>query len=118
IGLTTKVEVRREQIADLRRMRDLAAREIIHCLDAGKQLTNRVKLVEVCRERLRAVTLDIFRQHGQIEIRGVRLVERLHVALLPVANEIAVQRAGPTHAPFKEGKLECGETASDAIQEQ
>src|SRR5918998_5469490 len=55
VGLTAKVKVRHEQIADVRRARDLAAREIIHGLYAAQQLAKRVKLVDVRGERSCAI---------------------------------------------------------------
>ena len=54
----------------------------------------------------------------QIEVRWVRVVERLKIALLPMAEEITVQHAGPANAPFEESELQRRETARHTIHEQ
>src|SRR5262245_46214731 len=118
VGLTAEVEVRHKQVADVRSVCNLATREIIHRLDAGQQLVNRGQLVAVLRKRLRAIALEIFCHHLHIEVHWTCIFKRLQVALLPMANEIAVQRARPADASFQKSEVERGKTTSDTIQEQ
>src|SRR5438034_1958371 len=81
-------------------------------------MAERVKLVEVRGERLRAIALETVSERAQIEVGRVRVVEGLQVALLPMADQIAVQHTGPADASFKEGELERREPARHAIEEK
>ena len=47
VGFTAEVEVRHEQITNIRKVRDVAAGEIVHCFDAAEEMAERFKLVDV-----------------------------------------------------------------------
>jgi hypothetical protein len=99
------------------RTRNITACEIIDGLDAGQQLGNRVKLIAVLGERLCAIVPEIVSDLIHIEVRWICMLKRPHITFLPVANEIAVQRARPAHAPFQKSEIQRGKPAGDATQE-
>src|SRR2546426_10814190 len=69
-------------------------------------------------DRGRSVLLHQREQRGVIEARGVRVLERTPVPLLPVPDEIRVERAGPAHPALEEGEVQLRETARDAAEEE
>src|SRR5439155_2391042 len=81
-------------------------------------MAERVQLVEVRGEELRAIGLETVSERAQNEVGRVRVVECLEVTLLPLANQIAVQHTGPADASFKEGELERREPACHASEEK
>src|SRR2546423_14686744 len=61
-----------------------------------------------------AVLLRQREQLALIESRGVRVLEALPVALVPVADQIGVERASPAHAALQEREVQLGVSACDA----
>src|SRR5208282_4625058 len=53
-----------------------------------------------------------------IEVRGIDLLKRAAIALLPMTDQIRVETACPSNAALEERKLQRREAARNAAQEQ
>src|SRR5207237_3057560 len=53
-----------------------------------------------------------------VELVRMRRLDRLAVALLPVAHEVGVEHAGPPDAAFEEGEVQIGEAARHPAEEE
>src|SRR5207247_1224979 len=65
-----------------------------------------------------AVLLRQREDAGRVETGRTRVLERLRIPLLPVADEIGIERAGPAHPALQEGEVELGEPPGDAAEEE
>src|ERR1700735_2707981 len=65
-----------------------------------------------------AVFLDETHQLADVELVRIEVIDRLAVALRPMADQIGIEGAAPGHAARQEAALELRETASDAAQKQ
>ena len=55
-------------------------------------------------------------QHAAIDIARVDLFQAFEAALFPMAEQVAVQEAGPTGAAFEKRHVEAGEAARHAAE--
>src|SRR3989441_3710158 len=121
VGLAAEVEARDEQLADVLFARDLAPGVVVEVLDAAGAVAVVVEPLAAAHRlhhRGLAVLLDQREYARLIEPRGVGVLERLAISLLPVADEIGVERAGPAHAAFQEGEVQLREAPRDAAEEE
>ena len=100
VGLAAEVEARHEQIAEVLLLLDLAPEVVVEILDAAGHRRVRVALQPLAaahrlRHRRAAVLLRELEQLGAVEVVRVRALDRLPVALLPVADEVGVEHARP-----------------------
>ena len=130
-GLTVRVERHRGQrVVRLASEVEAVDKELLDVL--GRLDTAGRPLVEHVRRLRRAP------QEGAADRRGIGRVPSHHVghelpvdqgrvevaaqggevALLPVADEVAVERGGPRHAALEKGEVHLRESAGDAAQEE
>ena len=121
VGLAAEVVARDEQLADVL----LAAR-------SGRRRSRRGPPRRRCRCRCRrdprrgapppppraCRTARRARARRRGRAAGDRVLEGLPVALLPVPDQIGVQRARPAHAAFQEGEVQLREAPGDPAQEE
>src|SRR6266852_5451854 len=119
VGFASEVEVIDQQVADILRLFDLARPEIIE-RRSGHRLSaiDGLKFVDMPFVTVGTVALDHLAERGEVKIRGIGRLDRLQIALFPMADQVAVKRAAPAHAAFEERELERGETARHAGQEE
>ena len=65
-----------------------------------------------------AVLREQLAQQLLVDALGVEVVERAPVALLPVADDVGVERDAPRHAALEEPERQVGEAAGHAAHEQ
>ena len=70
------------------------------------------------RSTLRCVGGDQLHQQASVDPGRVEVGHGVDVALLPVADEVGVERHGPGHAALEEGEAQLGEAPGHAAQEQ
>ena len=115
VGLAPAVERRHEQVLDLLDAFDAARRELVEqdavLLGVDRRLRRHARPIA-------AVPLEQRRELGPVDALGVEAAHGLPVALLPVADEVGVERRGPRHAAFEEAEVEVGEAPGDAAEEE
>src|SRR5262249_61426132 len=98
IGLAAEVEARHEQILEVLFLFDLAAEVVVDVLHAARE---RLRLVEPlpATDRRRDLLLRVLAREVQepaaIELRGMRRLDRLAIALFPVTNKVRVEHPRP-----------------------
>src|ERR1700731_3142054 len=68
-------------------------------------------------ERFATVFLGEVQQHGAVDISRVDLFQAFEAALFPMAEQVAIQEAGPAGAAFKERHVEAREAARYTAEE-
>src|SRR5207245_6615845 len=120
VGLTAEVVALDVEIAEVLLARDLAARGVVESLDAAGAVTVVVQALATSHgvdHRGLRVLLRQLEQALPVEPRGIRVLERVPLPLLPVPDEIRIERAGPAHPAFQEGEVQLGEAPGDAAEE-
>src|SRR6266852_271598 len=119
VGFASEIEIIDEQVADVLRLFDLARPEIVE-RRTGNRLSSidGLKFVDMRLVTVGAVALDHLAERGEVKIRGIGRLDRLQIALFPMADQVAVKSAAPAHAAFEERELERRETARHASQEE
>src|SRR2546422_7258035 len=120
VGLAAEVEARHEQLLEVLLLLDLAAEVIIDVLDAarhGLRLVQPLAAADRLRHLLAPVLARELEQPRAVELGGMRGLDRLPVALLPVADEVRVEHARPAHAALEEGEVQVREATRDAAEE-
>ena len=132
VGLAPEVEVLGEQAADVVGAVDVHAREVVAVeIALGELFLRRVGLerVEVPGDDVvdlalvarvaRGVLLEQSPELGGVEVRRLEvLVHERPVALLPVAEQVAVEVARPPDAAFEEPEVERREPLGHAAEEE
>ena len=123
VGLAAEVEARHEQVAEVLLLLDLAAEVVVEVLDAAGARASWSRPPAPrrgapprpppgCRTSARAPAAC-----ARSSLLGFVFSMRLPVALLPVADEVGVEHAGPAHAALEEGEVQVGEAPGDAAEE-
>src|SRR5437879_648613 len=121
VGLAAEVEARHEERLQILLRLDLAAEVVVDVLDAaghGLRLVQPVAAANRLRDLLPPVLARELEQPRAVELGGMRGLDRLTVALLPVADEVRVEHARPAHAALEEREVQVGEPPRDAAEEE
>src|SRR5439155_13486517 len=121
--LAAEVEARYEEVADVALAADLAAEVVVEVLEATGQLRVGVAFEPLApahglHHRVATVLLRVPEQRREVELVRVRRLDRLPVALLPVADEVRVEHARPADAALEEGEVQVREPARHAAEEE
>src|SRR5438093_694400 len=120
VGLAAEVEALDVEIVEVFLAPDLAAGVVVEILDAAGTVAVVVQALAATNRfdhRGLAVLLGQRQEPRPIEPRRVRVLERVQLALLPVADQVSEERARPAHAALEEGEVDLGEAAGDAAEE-
>src|SRR2546428_7132689 len=121
VGLAAEVEARHEERFQILLRLDLAAEVVVDVLDAaghGVRIVQPVAAANRLRDLLAPVLACELEQPRAVELGGMRGLDRLTVALLPVADEVRVEHARPAHAALEEREVQVGEAPRDAAEEE
>src|SRR5207245_609226 len=98
-----------------------AAEVVVDVLDAaghGVRLVQPVAAANRLRDLLAPVLARELEQPRAVELGGMGGLDRLTVALLPVADEVRIEHARPAHAALEEREVQVGEAPRDAAEEE
>ena len=121
IGLAAEVKARHEQLLEVRLLRDLATEVVVDVLDAarhGLRLVQALAAADCRHDLILCVLAGEVQQPPAVELVRMRRLDRLAVALLPVAHEVGVEHARPPDAAFEEGEVQIGEAARHPAEEE
>src|SRR5262249_553198 len=121
VGFAAEVVALDVQVAEVFLARDLATRVVVEILDAARSIAVVVQPLTApdgVDDRGLAILLRQRQQRRLIETSGIRVLERITLPLLPVPDEIRVERARPAHAALQEGEVQLREAARDAAEEE
>src|SRR5882672_2657494 len=114
VRLAPEIELGREEIAQVFLALDPARGVIVEVRDAARGRDGigtgpAVALAQGRRHVLAPILAHEVHEERAIQVAGIGVLERLAVALLPVADEIGVEHGGPADAALEEGEVEAGE---------
>lgn len=67
---------------------------------------------------LPGIEADQIKEKTPVQVCRIDLFQGLQIALFPMADQVAVKRAGPSYATLENRKIELRETAGDAAEKQ
>src|SRR5439155_1519572 len=120
VGLAAEVEPLDVEIVEVSFAGDLATGvvvEILHTAGAVAVVVQALAPAHRVDHTGLAVLLGQREQPRPVQSRRVRVLECVALALLPVADEIGVERACPAGAALQEREVQLGEAAGDAAEE-
>ena len=122
VGLAAEVELPREHVADVLAPFDAARRELVErvgvLVGEAEEGEPVVELVEAGAVAVVAELLEQLDQAGAVEMVGVVELDRLPVALLPVAEQVGVEARRPGDTALEEREPQLGEPVGNAGEEQ
>src|SRR5204863_5590939 len=117
--LAAEVEAWHEQVAHVLGAVDLARGKLVERRRRRLELAERFgEPGEVGAEALVAVLREQLHEQFRVDPRRVEMVDRLAVALLPVREEIGVERARPADAALEQAEAELRKAPRDTAEEQ
>ncbi len=123
VRLAAEVEPRHEEIADVLLLLDAATEVVVGVLHPAVERRVRVALEALAaRDGLDHLGPSVppgqLQQPPAVEPARVRGLDGLPVALLPVADEVRVEHAGPAHPALQEREVEVGKAPRDPAEEE
>src|SRR6266566_9154351 len=111
VGFASKVEARHEEITEVALRADLAPEVIVEVLEAAGQLRVGIALEAFAaahgfHQRPAPILLRVAEQRPEVELVRVGRLDRLAVALVPVADEVRVEHARPAHTALDDRVVE------------
>ncbi len=118
VGLAAIIEIRHEQIAQIFQLLGAAGGPVIEIFRTALRLGDPLDdFIGFALHSVIAVLVDEFAHECAVQTLRVEIVDRFGVALLPMADDVGENAAGPMHAALEESEIQIGESAGDAAEE-
>src|SRR5262249_10924593 len=122
VGLAAEIERRHEEVVPVSLLADLTGAVVVEIGDAAGQFLlawEELAALPLQRrsERLATVFLGQVQQHAAIDIARVDLFQAFEAALFPMAEQVAIQEAGPAGAAFEKCHIKAREASRYTAEE-
>src|SRR5512135_1139406 len=107
--------MRNEQIAQIFQLLGAAGGPVIEIFRTALRLGDPFNdFIRFALHSVSAVRVDELAHKSAVQTLRVEIVDRLGVALLPMADDVGENAAGPMHAALEESEIQIRESAGDA----